>query len=276
MSETPLLSIVVPVLDQADRTVQCFHSLRINTKLPYELVWIDNCSKKESFDVILRQVKQGIPCKLIKNPNNYGFIKATNQGIKEAKGEIIVLLNNDTLVYPNWDTELVQPLLTKNNIGAVGPLTQSRIAWQEAHYINDRYGTALPTYRDSYGLGNTYAKILLDKYKNKYMEVSKDLSLAFFCTAIRKETFVKLGGLCEEMVIGLGDDDDFCFRLRLNNYRILLSLGTFIHHAHRTTFNALKIGEHSIRARNMKVFKKRMKVFIEEKNKTDSAKFVVS
>lgn len=254
----PAISIVVPVIDQADLTIRCFNSIRMNTTLPYEIIWVDNHSQKENFKLIKRQVAQpGVQCRVILNPENMGFIKATNQGIDESRGEYIVLLNNDTLVYPGWDVALIKPLMHDAKVGAVGPHTHSRIAWQTAAYINAAWNTRLPPYVPQDGA--QYYK-LLKGFQDHYLDVTKR-SLAFFCAAFRKKTFDKLGTLCEELSIGLGDDDEYCMRLRAHGYKLLLSLGTFVTHVHRATFNTLKLGEESLRNHNLKIIKKKMKEY---------------
>ena len=55
---------------------------------------------------------------------NLGFVKATNQGIKEAEGDYIILLNNDTEVYMGWEKRLINPLIEDKSVGAVGPVTK--------------------------------------------------------------------------------------------------------------------------------------------------------
>ena len=76
---------------------------------------------------------------------------------------------------------------------------------------------------------------------------------------MHRSLFDKIVVLCEEMNIGLGDDDEFCMRMRAYGYRQWLSLGTFIYHNHRTTFRALNIGVESLHAYNMQILKRKQK-----------------
>ncbi len=251
----PVISIVVPVLDQPDMTIRCFHSIRLFTKLPFELIWVDNASVKESRKLIAKQADQFKGnCKLIKNTTNEGFIKATNQGIRAARGEYIILLNNDTEVFPGWESNLIKPLYHYDDVGAVGPITQCGISWQTNLYLNARWQVGVPPYNQS--IKPQYWKKLRKALADKYLDVT-GMPLAFFCAAMHKSLFDKIGLLCEEMSIGLGDDDEFCMRMRAYGYKQWLSLGTFVYHSHRTTFRALNLGVESLHAHNMQILRKK-------------------
>jgi GT2 family glycosyltransferase len=256
-STTPVVSIIIPVVDQAAMTVRCLQSIRANTKLPHEIIWIDNGSKPENLGVIRRQAtRPRVQCKLIKNKNNVGFIKATNQGIRESKSDYIILLNNDTEVSWRWASKLLKPLMNNTKVGAVGPVTQSKIAWQEASNLNRRWKMGLP--RLNGHTKEAYAEILSKKFHGKYLDVGSH-PLSFFCVAMRRSIFSEIGYLCEEMSVGLGDDDEFCMRLRAHEYTLMISLSTFVYHAHRTTFNALKLGVDSLRRHNLPILKRKEK-----------------
>jgi GT2 family glycosyltransferase len=250
----PVISIIIPGINEAPKTIKCLQSIRASTPTPHEIVWIDNGSSPRQFAAIKHQAtRPHVHTKLVRNVNNLGFVKAINQGLVEATGDFIILLNNDTEVTPDWEKKLIKPLVTNPKVGAVGPVTQSRIAWQEAFNLNLRWNLNLPIYRTE---DPRYAENLDKKFKDKYIDIG-NLPLSFFCAAFRRKTFKELGGLCEEFNIGLGDDDEYSMRLRAHGYRLMLSLGTFVFHHHRTTFKALNLAVDSIRRYNVRVLKKK-------------------
>lgn len=254
----PVLSIVIPVLNQSEKTVKCLSSIRASTSIPHEIVWVDNSSSDKEYSKIRYQAtRPRVRCKLVRNPSNYGFVKATNQGIRESEGKYVILLNNDTEVYTGWDKHLIKPLETDPKVGAVGPVTQSGIAWQEAANLNRRWNLGLPLLKNNEDPGK-YAEQLSKKFGSRYIDVEA-LPLSFFCCAVRMDTFKELGLLDENFSIGLGDDDEFCMRLRYAGYRMFLSLGTFVFHHHRTTFKELRLGMDSIRRHNVRVLKNKEK-----------------
>ena len=252
----PVVSIVIPVLNQAEKTIMCLRSIRANTKLPHEIIWVDNGSKTSEYSMIRRQAtRPRVQCKLVKNGYNLGFVKATNQGIHEAVGEYVILLNNDTEVSWKWATRLIKPLMHNPKIGAVGPVTQSTLSWQSPAHLNMRFDLSMPRYTNN---PPEYAQMLINKYDGEYLDAEKT-NLSFFCAAFRRSMFKEVGLLNEEISIGLGDDDEYCLRMRAAKYKLLVSLGTFVYHHHRTTFNDLRLGLDSLRRHNLKILKKTAK-----------------
>lgn len=250
----PVLSIVIPVYNQSGLTVKCFSSIRKYTTIPYEIIWVDNGSSTDHFNLVLRQAKKpNVHTKLIKNAKNLGFVRATNQGISEAEGEYVVLLNNDTEVGYRWDHCLIKPFLTDNSTGIVGPVTNSYLSWQEAMNLNHRWDLKLPRFTDGIEL---YSKALYEKNKDKYIDVGK-IPLSFFCAAFKRKTFLELGVLDTDFGMGLGDDDHYCAVVRHAGYKLILSLGAFVYHKHRTTFKALKMDVDGMHRRAFKILKKK-------------------
>lgn len=249
---TPLVSIVIPTVNKSDLTTACFSSISRHTSNTYEIVWVDNGSNVKEFNRVKEFVvhsKLNVRC--LKLDRNYGFIKATNLGIAESVGKAVVLLNNDTQVGYKWDTKLVKPVLEDMKIGAIGPVTQSKIAWQEASSLNRRWKLNIPVYHNSV---DAYSKNLDKLFGEKFIDIGS-IPLSFFCVAIRKTTFERIGLLDEDLGVGLGDDDEFCHRLRKNNFKNFLALGSFVFHNHRTTFKALNIDVDSTRRKNLAVLR---------------------
>ena len=261
----PIISIVIPTFNQSYMTVKCFQSIRENTPTPYEIVWVDNGSSPDEFSIMKSQaIRPRVHTKLVKFANNTGYVKATNAGIREAEGKYIILLNNDTEVsIRGWEKGLIKPLKDKSNkIGVVGPITQSKISWQESNSLNIRWKLGLPKYHKK---NKEYAKNLYDTFGGKYINVG-NLPLSFFCAAMRKDVIDEVGLLSEDFGIGLGDDDEYNMRLRYFGYKNTLSLGSFVYHHHRTTFNACQLSVDSIRRRNIPILRKYEKKYKQGKN----------
>ena len=104
-------------------TIECIESLKKNTYLNYEVVLVDNGSKKNDADILEGKYKDYI--RLIKNKENLGFTEGNNiairEIIKEEKSDYILLLNNDTKVESNFLYELIKCAIRHLKAGSIQP-----------------------------------------------------------------------------------------------------------------------------------------------------------
>jgi len=113
--EKPVVSVVVAVYNQPGLLLQTLIYLhRASSEI--ELVLVDNASDLETKGVISRV--DG--AKLIVNQENLGFLKAANQGAREANGEYLLFLNSDCLVFPSAIQNAVDYVTKNSNFGALG------------------------------------------------------------------------------------------------------------------------------------------------------------
>ena len=120
-----LTSIIVPCWSQLAFTKQCIAALKSHTRQPWELVVIDNGSTDHT-DIYLAGVQDdaAVPVTVISNTTNLGFPAAINQGLKAARGEYLVLLNNDVVVTDGWLEQLIALAESRGPIGLVGPMSK--------------------------------------------------------------------------------------------------------------------------------------------------------
>lgn len=263
----PEISVILVTFNQSMKTVECLKSIRANCPLSREIIWVDNGSEPDEFEMIRRAAtRPRMRTKLIKFSHNTGFIYGVNAGMKEIdkRSKYVALLNNDTIVGPGTFQKLAKPLSVDKKIGAIGCVTQSRISWQRSTWLNQRWPELdVPDYT---GKVDAYTRKLEKKFKGKCIDVGSN-NLSFFCVAMRKEVFVDaLGGLEEAFGIGLADDDFACHKLRHMGFRQYLALDAFVFHHHRTTFNAINMNIDALRRQNIKTLKKKIKE-LEKTNK---------
>jgi len=113
-----MISIVIINYNTLNITKQCIQSIVDHTKdVAYEIILVDNASTEGNTDdlkVLFPQIK------LIKSPDNVGFAKGNNLGIKHATGEIILLLNSDTYFTENVLIKALTKFKMLSNIGFLG------------------------------------------------------------------------------------------------------------------------------------------------------------
>ncbi len=103
-----LASIIVPCWNQREFTRLCVQGLLRHTRRPWELIVIDNGSTDGTGDYLAGvQDAAGVPVTIIANARNVGFPRAINQGLQAARGEYLVLLNNDAVVTDAWLDQLI-------------------------------------------------------------------------------------------------------------------------------------------------------------------------
>jgi len=115
------ISIIIVNFNTADLLSDCLKSIYAESReSSVEIIVVDNNSVDDSVDVVLQCFPETI---LIENTDNKGFAAANNQGIKQASGKYIWLLNPDTVVFPGCISKLYDFMENHPEAGAVSPRT---------------------------------------------------------------------------------------------------------------------------------------------------------
>ena len=116
-SDTPRVSIIVPVYNQLHHTRNCLQALADTaTATPFEVIVIDDGSS----DATAVEVPRLGGVRFHKNPENLGFIGACNAGAALARGQYLFFLNNDTAVQSGWLEPLLASFDQFDRVGLVG------------------------------------------------------------------------------------------------------------------------------------------------------------
>jgi len=104
------VSIIIPNYNGADLLEACLESISKQSYTKYDVTVIDNGSVDRSSEVI---AKFSDWVRVIKFKKNVGFSKAVNRGIKVCNGELVFVVNNDTILHPNCLESIIEG--AKNN-----------------------------------------------------------------------------------------------------------------------------------------------------------------
>jgi GT2 family glycosyltransferase len=116
-AKNPIVSIIIPVFNHFEHTYNCLKSIaKLNDETTYEVIVVDDCSTDET-PKLIKNIK-GISYQ--RQKTNGGFIESCNTGAKLAKGQYLMFLNNDTVVYDNWLDSLCQVFDDYPDAGLVG------------------------------------------------------------------------------------------------------------------------------------------------------------
>ncbi len=113
----PLVSIITVNYNQLKITEEFLDSLRKISYPNYEIIVVDNASKENSILSLKKNYPEIIG---LRSDENLGFAGGNNLGIRQAKGDYFLMLNNDTEVEPGFLEPLIEAMLDNPKIGMVG------------------------------------------------------------------------------------------------------------------------------------------------------------
>lgn len=228
--DAALLSIVIPVLNQVELTKQCLESIEAHTRRPYELILVDNGSTEDVAAAIATLKPARGRIVLLRNERNEGFAFAVNQGLARATGGVVVVLNNDTRVTPEWATRSIALLNAHPRIGAVGPLTNRASGPQvlsKVDYDVNAPDAGLDAFARSHALAHAGQFVLLAR-------------LVGLCMVVKRELLERIGGFDPCFGLGNFEDDDFSLRAMRAGFRLAVARDVFVHHHGSATFREQK------------------------------------
>lgn len=201
------LSIIIVSFNTKKLTLGCIKSIsKEGSNLTKEVIVVDNGSKDSSPEAV-ESYSCKLTLKLIRNRTNLGFAKANNQGIKQAKGRYVLLLNSDTKVKKGALRKLVEFAEKTPNAGVVGARLLNPDGSVQPSCLR------FPTIKNAiaeYWFGK---KGLFDKYApkgKKPRQVDAIVGAAFLITPqARKEI-----GLLDERYFMFYEDIDYCRRVK--------------------------------------------------------------
>lgn len=222
----PKLSVVIVTHNNADLTSRCLESIeRVNEWPNLETLVVDNASSDDTPDLLARWASGREDRSAQVNSENRGFAAANNQALGRARGEFLVLLNNDTVVTRGALATLTRHLHAHPGIGLLGPCTNA---------ISNAAQVAVG-YRD---LSELPAWVTEWNWRNDGRVERIDMA-AMFCLAMRRETYELLGPLDERFAVGMFEDDDYSVRARRVGLEVCCAYDAFVHHWQRSAFRLL-------------------------------------
>lgn len=246
MKPTPELSVIIVNYNVKDFLEQTLVSVSKALRgIASEIIVVDN----HSSDGSVAHIRQRFPqITLIANAENLGFAKASNQGLKVARGRFLLLLNPDTVVQEDTFIRLLEFMQQSAGVGAVGckilnPDGSLQLACRRS------FPTPWAAFTKLSGLSRLFPKSrLFGRYNLTYLDPERSheveaISGSFMM--VRREVLDTVGYLDESFFM-YGEDLDWCFRIRQAGWKVHYFAGTQIIHfkgesSKRAQFDHLKM-----------------------------------
>lgn len=205
--ENPKVSIIIPVYNQIHYTYACLVSiLQHTTDVTYEVLIADDVSTDATEH--LSQYAEGLV--ICRNTTNQGFLRNCNQAARQAKGEYLMFLNNDTQVTDGWLSALVDLAESDQTIGMVG----SKLVYPDGR-LQEAGGIIW-----SDGSGWNYGRLdNPDKPEYNYVKDVDYISGA--AILLSNALWKQIGGFDTRFAPAYCEDSDLAFEVRKAGYRVV-------------------------------------------------------
>ena len=177
----------------------------------YEIILIDNNSSEKITGAALKDW----PIKFIQNTENVGFAKAVNQGIEQAQGDYILLLNSDALVEKDTVKDLLAYLKNNNRVGVISP----KFIYPNGE--NQVSSGRFPNFWREFFRLSMLHRILPGSAYNKDFKTIKSLDwVSGGCMLIKREVINEIGRFDENYFFS-AEDMDFCLRAKKRGWQVI-------------------------------------------------------
>lgn len=219
----PKVSVLIPNKDHIDLLKKCINSvLKKTTYKNYEIIVIENNSEEEETFKYYEELKKKDNIKVVKYEGGFNYSAINNFGAKEAEGEYLLLLNNDTeVINGEWMTEMLMHAQRKD-VAVVGA---------KLYYPDDTIqhcGVILGVGGIADHLGRGFKK-----HDNGHMgrlSIVQNLSaVTGACLMISKEIYNEVHGLNEELAVAY-NDVDLCMKVREKGYLVVFTPYAELYH----------------------------------------------
>ena len=209
LTSRPLVSIIIPNKDHVDDLSRCVESIiNLSTYDNYEIVIVENNSETAEIRTYYEEISRHPRVQVVEYKGDFNYSKINNFGVQYAKGEYLLLLNNDTeVITPDWMEELLMYALRKD-VGAVG----AKLYYPDKTIQHAGIVIGLGAHRTA---GHTHYRIPEANvgYMGRLCYAQDVTAVTGACMMVSKVLYEELGGLDENFAVAL-NDVDFCLRVR--------------------------------------------------------------
>ncbi len=221
-SDCAAVSIVIPSKDQPEILDSCLKGCVLaagggggKDSLPFEIIVVDNGSSGENQRKIRELLDRAAPrCRrtfYLYQPQEFNFSRMCNLGAEQARGDLLLFLNDDVELSQPGCLERMAALACRGYTGAVG----LKLYYPDSRRIQHAGITNLP-------MGPVHKLQFLEDDRAYYYRANRGLrnvlAVTAACLMVEREKYLEAGGFAEELRVAF-NDVDFCFRLHELGYQ---------------------------------------------------------
>ena len=232
MNNNPAVSVIIPHFNGIEILRACLTSLLANSFESYEILLVDNGSTDGSQEMVKSEFPQ---VTLIQNTENLGYAGGCNTGMRIAKGEWFLLLNNDTEVQPNFLSELYNAACKDETAGILQPKILS-IQDKELFDYSGGAGGEIDIFGYPFVRGRLFE--FIEKDEGQYDRINPEIFWASGTACLLRKSMIEKIGMLDEDFFAHMEEIDLNWRSHLAGYRSLVVTGTFLYHYSGYTLGA--------------------------------------
>lgn len=242
LTSRPLVSIIIPNKDHVDDLSRCVESIiNLSTYDNYEIVIVENNSETAEIRTYYEEISRHPRVQVVEHKGDFNYSKINNFGVQYAKGEYLLLLNNDTeVITPDWMEELLMYAMRKD-VGVVG----AKLYYPDKTIQHAGIVIGLGAHRTA---GHTHYRIPEANvgYMGRLCYAQDVTAVTGACMMVSKALYEELGGLDESFTVAL-NDVDFCLRVREKGFLNIFTPFAELYHYESKSRGSDKKDERALR-----------------------------
>ena len=222
-NQRPIVSVIILNYNGLAFLPRCLETLRATRYRSLEIIVVDNNSKDGSLDGIHQNFSE---VKIIAFDRNWGYSGAYNRAVESASGDILVLLNFDVEVEPDWLEQPLELFAADPRLGACQP--KLRGLKQRTHF---EYAGACGGFMDRYGYPFARGRIfdVLEEDNGQYDDVRECFWATGASLMVRKSAYLEVGGLDDTFFLHM-EEIDLCWRMHLRGWKVCVAPQAIVYH----------------------------------------------
>lgn len=244
----PLVSIVIPTKDHVETLDACVMSIAQKaTYANYEIVLVENNSEAPETFAYYETLPERVAAasegkgvaRVVYWPGEFNYSQIINFGVEHAKGDYLLLLNNDTEVISPDFIEEMMGYLQRPDAGVVG----AKLCFAD-HLV--QHAGILVGVRGALAHANQDFSAKREGYLARAVRPGNFSVVTGACQMVRRDVFEQVGGYNEKFTVGF-KDTDFCLRVWKAGYRTIFTPYAELYHYEFTSRGREEASEENLR-----------------------------